>query len=225
MQLEDEEIQEEVTESEDEEIQEEVQTESGDHEDYSEDDHEVNSPQTETEIGSISHGTSVTRKETRALNEAKKRRLEKGKLVFKIDECKRREGKNVTVIDSYEIAHYCEKKKKMNLRAIVESEKNKSAALVAKLKEVAVEQDEMKKCMGLMMKEIQRLLKLVPDKSYMDCCMILAESYLADSIKCLMPYALGMPKNIGSTMSRWWIETNGVTGSAANRPMHVILHI
>ncbi|GKC96192.1 hypothetical protein Tco_1161634, partial [Tanacetum coccineum] len=39
--------------SEDQEIQEEVQTESGDHEDYSEDDHEVNSPQTETEIGSI----------------------------------------------------------------------------------------------------------------------------------------------------------------------------
>nr|GEX26076.1 hypothetical protein [Tanacetum cinerariifolium] len=77
---------------EDEEIQEEVQTESGDtdsgdHEDYSEDDHEVNSPQTETEIRSASHGTSVTRKETRALNEAKKKRLDKGKLVFKIDEC------------------------------------------------------------------------------------------------------------------------------------------
>nr|GEW34130.1 hypothetical protein [Tanacetum cinerariifolium] len=52
-----------------------------------------------------------------------------------------------------------------NLRAIVESEKNKSAALEEKLKEVAVEQDEMKKCMGLMMKEIQRLSKLVPDKS------------------------------------------------------------
>nr|GEZ40090.1 myb domain protein 62 [Tanacetum cinerariifolium] len=130
---------------------------------------------------------------------------------------KRREGKNVTAIDSYEIAHYCEKKKKMvseeavavlnklrseeavgsgtpakicfkllkrvpghlrgrsapkkeilaveNLRAIVESEKNKSAALVEKLKEVAVEQDEMKKCIGLMMEEIQRLSKLVPDKS------------------------------------------------------------
>nr|GEW11186.1 reverse transcriptase domain-containing protein [Tanacetum cinerariifolium] len=410
--------------SEDQEIQKEVQTESGDHEDYSEDDHEVNSSQTETEIGSTSHGTSVTRKETRALNEAKKRRLEKGKLVFEIDECtrriigqdsqrfitkggclvreyglfdgttwkkhpdflktdiiskcmenstfdgkckrsvdaidsqlgnqhknrqyrlhviyfkfptheealvdppsgielpdwvklcdkfasekfqmlneqnkknrsfnlippavgtksvarridmKKREGKKVTAIDSYEIAHYCEKKKKMvseeavavlnklrseeaagsgtpaeicfkllkrvpghlrgrsapkkeilameNLRVIVESEKNKSAALVEKLKEVAVEQDEMKKCMGLMMKEIQRLSKLVPDKSHIDCCMILAESYLADSIKCLMPYALGMPGNIGSTMSRWWIETSRVTGSAANRPMHVILHV
>ena len=32
-------------------------------------------------------GTSVTRKESRALNEAKKRRLDKGKLVFEIDEC------------------------------------------------------------------------------------------------------------------------------------------
>nr|GEV53922.1 myb domain protein 62 [Tanacetum cinerariifolium] len=31
--------------------------------------------------------TSVTQKETRALNEAKKRRLDKGKLVFEIDEC------------------------------------------------------------------------------------------------------------------------------------------
>nr|GEW22967.1 hypothetical protein [Tanacetum cinerariifolium] len=253
--------------SEDQEIQEEVQTESGDHEDYSEDDHEVNSPQTETEIGSTSHGTSVTRKETRALNEAKKRRLDKGKLVFEINECtgriirqdsqrfitkdcnnvsvlffrgkllfnlippavgtksvarridmvSRREGENVTAINSYEIAHYCEKKKKMvskeavavlnklrseeaaglgtpaeicfkllkrvaghlrgcsaskkeilaveNLRAIVESEKNISAALEEKLKEVAVEQDEIKKCMGLMMKEIQSLSKLVPDKS------------------------------------------------------------
>nr|GEZ36616.1 hypothetical protein [Tanacetum cinerariifolium] len=48
---------------------------------------------------------------------------------------------------------------------------------------------------------------------------------VVNSIKCLMPYALGMPGNIGSTMSRWWIETNGVTGLAANRPMHVILHI
>nr|GEU54604.1 hypothetical protein [Tanacetum cinerariifolium] len=76
----------------------------------------------------------------------------------------------VTTIDSYEIAHYCEKKKKMvseeavavlvcsatmghsapkkeilaveNLRAIVESEKNKSTALEKNLKEVAVKQDE-----------------------------------------------------------------------------------
>ena len=32
-------------------------------------------------------GTSVNRKESRALNEAKKRRLDKGKLVFEIDEC------------------------------------------------------------------------------------------------------------------------------------------
>ncbi|GKF26453.1 SPIRAL1-like protein 1, partial [Tanacetum coccineum] len=60
---------------------------AGDHEDYSKDDHEVNSPQTETEIGSTLHDISVTRKETRALNEAKKRRLDKGKLVFEIDEC------------------------------------------------------------------------------------------------------------------------------------------
>nr|GEW93089.1 probable pre-mRNA-splicing factor ATP-dependent RNA helicase DEAH4 [Tanacetum cinerariifolium] len=37
--------------------------------------------------------------------------------------------------------------------------------LEEKLKEVAVEQDEMKKYMRLMMKEIQRLSKLVPDKS------------------------------------------------------------
>nr|GEX51449.1 hypothetical protein [Tanacetum cinerariifolium] len=121
---------------------------------------------------------------------------------------KRREGKNVAAIDSYEIAHYCKKKKKWlarrllrfwyalllctlfknklgseeaagsgtpakicfkllkrvpghlrgcstpkkeilaveNLRAIVESEKKKSAALEEKLKEVTVEQDEMKKC-------------------------------------------------------------------------------
>ncbi|GJZ48554.1 hypothetical protein Tco_0602386 [Tanacetum coccineum] len=44
-----------------------------------------------------------------------------------------------------------------NLRTIIELERNKSAALEEKFKEVAVEQDEMKKCMGLMMKEIQRL--------------------------------------------------------------------
>nr|GEY31987.1 RNA-directed DNA polymerase, eukaryota [Tanacetum cinerariifolium] len=67
-----------------------------------------------------------------------------------------RQGKNVTAIDNYEIAHYCEKKKRgssepkkeilavENLRAIVELEKNKSAALEEKLKEVAVEQDDMK---------------------------------------------------------------------------------
>ncbi|GJW22281.1 hypothetical protein Tco_0032903 [Tanacetum coccineum] len=67
----------------------------------------------------------------------------------------RRHGKNVTAINNYEIAHYCE-------------EKNKSAALEEKLKEVIVEQDEMKKCMGLMMKEIQRLSKLVPD-NYLGC--------------------------------------------------------
>nr|GEZ69319.1 hypothetical protein [Tanacetum cinerariifolium] len=58
-----------------------------------------------------------------------------------------------------------------NLKEIAESEKNKSAALEEKLKEVTVEQDEMKKSYG----------------------MILAESYLADSSKCLMPCALGMP--------------------------------
>nr|GFA16094.1 myb domain protein 62 [Tanacetum cinerariifolium] len=31
--------------------------------------------------------TSVTQKETRALNEAKKRRLDKGNMIFEIDEC------------------------------------------------------------------------------------------------------------------------------------------
>nr|GEV83840.1 VIN3-like protein 2 [Tanacetum cinerariifolium] len=76
---------------------------------YSEDDHEVNSPQTETEIGSTSHDTSITRNETRALNEAKKMRLDKGKLVFEIDEFKG------------------------------------NSALEEKLKEVATEQDDMKK--------------------------------------------------------------------------------
>nr|GEX16062.1 myb domain protein 62 [Tanacetum cinerariifolium] len=220
------------TSHEDQEIQEEVQTESGDHEDYSEDDQEVNSPQTETEIGSTSHGTSVTRKETRALNEAKKRRLDKGKLVFEIDECAGRilgqdsqrfitkggclvreygmfngttwkkhpdilktniiskcvenstfDGKckrsnklrSEEAAGSGTPAEMCFKllkrvlghlrgrstpKKEIfaveNLRAIVESENNKSAALEEKLKEVAVEHDEMKKCMGLMMKEIRR---------------------------------------------------------------------
>nr|GEZ68418.1 protein SPIRAL1-like 1 [Tanacetum cinerariifolium] len=64
----------------DEEVEEEVQNESGDLEDYLEDDHEVNCVQTETDIGSTSHGTSVTRKESRALNEAKKRRVDKGKV-------------------------------------------------------------------------------------------------------------------------------------------------
>nr|GEV08093.1 probable pre-mRNA-splicing factor ATP-dependent RNA helicase DEAH4 isoform X2 [Tanacetum cinerariifolium] len=43
--------------------------------------------------------------------------------------------------------------------------RNVLTALEEKLKEVAVEQDEMKKYMRLMMKEIQRLSKLVPDKS------------------------------------------------------------
>nr|GEY09791.1 hypothetical protein [Tanacetum cinerariifolium] len=129
-----------------------------------------------------------------------------------------RQGTNMTAIDNYEIAYYCEKKKKMvseeadavlvcsatieeapgsgtpaeicfkvlkcvpghlrghsapkkeilaveNLRIIFELERNKSSTLEEKLKEVAVEQDEMKKCMGLMMKEIQLLSKLVPDKS------------------------------------------------------------
>ena len=72
MRLEDEEVQEEVQTQtniprkrqaymrlEDEDVQEEVQTESGDHEDYSEDDREVNSVQTETDIGSTSHGRNV----------------------------------------------------------------------------------------------------------------------------------------------------------------------
>ncbi|GKA77738.1 hypothetical protein Tco_0784275 [Tanacetum coccineum] len=52
-----------------------------------------------------------------------------------------------------------------NLRTIVELERNKSEALEEKLKEVVVEQDEMKKCMGLMMKGIQCLSKLVPHRS------------------------------------------------------------
>nr|GEW68422.1 hypothetical protein [Tanacetum cinerariifolium] len=68
---------------EDEEVEEDVQNELGDHEDYLEDDHEVNYVPTETDIGSTSHGTSVTRKESRALNEAKKRRVDKGKVVSK----------------------------------------------------------------------------------------------------------------------------------------------
>nr|GEV05029.1 hypothetical protein [Tanacetum cinerariifolium] len=50
------------------------------------------------------------------------------------------------------------------LRAIVELEKNNSTALEEELKEVIVEQDEMKKCMGLMMQEIQHLSKPVPAK-------------------------------------------------------------
>nr|GEV56774.1 hypothetical protein [Tanacetum cinerariifolium] len=50
-----------------------------------------------------------------------------------------------------------------NLRAIVELEKHKSTALEEKFKEVTIEQDEMKKCMGLMMKEIQRLSKPIRD--------------------------------------------------------------
>nr|GEW43563.1 hypothetical protein [Tanacetum cinerariifolium] len=49
-------------------------------------------------------------------------------------------------------------------KLLVRVHQKKSAALEEKLKEFIVEQDEMKKCMGLMMKEIQRLSKLVPDK-------------------------------------------------------------
>nr|GEW00294.1 hypothetical protein [Tanacetum cinerariifolium] len=52
-----------------------------------------------------------------------------------------------------------------NLRTIVKLEKNKSTTLEEKFKEVTVEQDEMKKCMGLMIKEIKRLSGLVSDKS------------------------------------------------------------
>ncbi|GJY76608.1 hypothetical protein Tco_0481724 [Tanacetum coccineum] len=52
-----------------------------------------------------------------------------------------------------------------NLRIIVELEKNKSAGLEKKLKEVTVELDEIKKWMGLMMKEIKRLSGLISDKS------------------------------------------------------------
>ncbi|GKD94106.1 hypothetical protein Tco_1373943, partial [Tanacetum coccineum] len=52
-----------------------------------------------------------------------------------------------------------------NLRTIVELEKNKSIALEENLKEVTLEQDEMKKCIGLMMKEIKRFSGLVSDKS------------------------------------------------------------
>nr|GEW55038.1 protein kinase-like domain-containing protein [Tanacetum cinerariifolium] len=175
---------------EDEEIQEEVQTESGDvPQSFREDDIQESQPK-------------VVRKRQAYMQSEDQ----------EIQEEKRREGKNVTAIDSYEIAHYCEKKKKWlarrllrfceeaagsgtpaeicfkqlkrvpghlrgrsapkkeilaveNLRVIFESEKKKSTALEEKLKEVTVEQDEMKKCMGLMMKEIQRLSKLVPDKS------------------------------------------------------------
>nr|GEU95421.1 hypothetical protein [Tanacetum cinerariifolium] len=54
---------------EDEEVEEEVQNELGDHEDYLEDDHEVNCVQTETDVGST---LNVTQKESRALNETKK---------------------------------------------------------------------------------------------------------------------------------------------------------
>ncbi|GJZ43447.1 hypothetical protein Tco_0590702, partial [Tanacetum coccineum] len=58
--------------------------------------HEGDSIQTETymsddedeeeNIGSTSHGTTVTRKETRALGETRKSRLNKGSLVFEVDE-------------------------------------------------------------------------------------------------------------------------------------------
>nr|GEV42626.1 hypothetical protein [Tanacetum cinerariifolium] len=141
-----------------------IKTESGDHEDYSEDDHEVNSPQTETDIGSTSHGTSVTQEESRALNEAKKRRLDKGKLVFEIDECVGRiigqdSQRFITKGGVWKVqpsmgslrghlrGRSAPKKEILvveNLRTIVELEKNKSAALEEKSKEVTMEQDEMK---------------------------------------------------------------------------------
>ncbi|KAI3710139.1 hypothetical protein L2E82_39913 [Cichorium intybus] len=54
--------------------------------DYEEEEHEVDSVREEN-IGSTSHGVSVTRKESRALNEAKKRRSNKETLVFEVDEC------------------------------------------------------------------------------------------------------------------------------------------
>nr|GFB64209.1 hypothetical protein [Tanacetum cinerariifolium] len=47
------------------------------------------------------------------------------------------------------------------------------AALEEKLKEVTVEQDEMKKCMGLMMKEIKRLSRLVSDNSTLSLHLLL----------------------------------------------------
>ncbi|GJT56445.1 hypothetical protein Tco_0991499 [Tanacetum coccineum] len=90
----------------------------------------------------------------------------------------RRHGKNVTAINNYEIAHYCE-------------EKNKSAALEEKLKEVIVEQDEMKKCMGLMMKEIQRLSKLVPDNYLVSMHLDLDYKIIPAVFGCYWLYATG----------------------------------
>nr|GEV72289.1 zinc finger BED domain-containing protein DAYSLEEPER-like [Tanacetum cinerariifolium] len=123
---------------------------------------------------------------------------------------KRRQGKNVTAIDNYEIAHYCEKKKKMvsedavavlvcsatiityEVKMLVRVHHNKSAALEEKLKEVIVEQDEMKKCMGLMMKEIQRLSKLVPDKSTYIIDFIDVPSYTQVTLMCLFSHGAGL---------------------------------
>ncbi|KAI3728823.1 hypothetical protein L6452_17467 [Arctium lappa] len=65
-------------------------------EDHLEEDQEIDSlqieigtsdPQLEENIGSASFGTSNTRKESRVLSETRKRRLDKGQLVFEIDEC------------------------------------------------------------------------------------------------------------------------------------------
>ncbi|KAJ9563434.1 hypothetical protein OSB04_008594 [Centaurea solstitialis] len=65
-------------------------------EDHQEEDQEIDSvqiemsssdPQLKENIGSASYGTSITRKETRVLSETRKRRLNKGQLVFEVDEC------------------------------------------------------------------------------------------------------------------------------------------
>ncbi|KAJ9545589.1 hypothetical protein OSB04_025296 [Centaurea solstitialis] len=65
-------------------------------EDHQEEDQEIDSiqiemgisdPPLEENIGSASYGTSTTRKETRVLSETRKRRLNKGQLVFEVDEC------------------------------------------------------------------------------------------------------------------------------------------
>ncbi|KAI3503691.1 hypothetical protein L1887_32140 [Cichorium endivia] len=65
---------------------EEEEHEEGREGDYEEEEHEVDSVREENS-GSTSHGVSVTRKESRALNEAKKRRSNKETLVFEVDEC------------------------------------------------------------------------------------------------------------------------------------------
>ncbi|GKB90724.1 hypothetical protein Tco_0962996 [Tanacetum coccineum] len=47
----------------------------------------IDGPQSEEHIGSTSNGTTVTRKETRALSATKRNRLNNRKLVFEVDDC------------------------------------------------------------------------------------------------------------------------------------------